>query len=133
MDWNREKYQGRGEKSRKVWNGRRWNGRWTGDDRKSFSYFGYRFVGMPVRLVARFGIPPAILRSTAGDEATRFYAKRFLSFSLSLSLIVLIKLARGEGTLARYPPFLSLLSSQEISTRLCIVETAFRKKEERVF
>lgn len=52
---------------------------------------------------------------------------------LSLSLIVLIKLARGEGTLARYPPFLSLLSSQEISTRLCIFETAFRKKEERIF
>lgn len=85
MDWNREKYQGRGEKSRKVWNGRRWNGRWTGDDRKSFSYFGYRFVGMPVRLVARFGIPPAILRSTAGDEATLLRKAFSFLFSLSLS------------------------------------------------
>lgn len=64
MDWESREIPGGGE----IAQGLEWKTvEWTGG-RKSFSYFGYRFVGMPARLAARFGIPPAILRSTAGGE-----------------------------------------------------------------
>lgn len=82
------------------------------DDRKSFSYFGYRFAGMPVRLVARFGIPRRqfcgrvqATRCSRGCHA-RIAANRFLSLP-SLSFFVLIKLG-GEKNISAtvHPSFL---------------------------
>lgn len=104
--------KGKGEIAEGLeWKTAEWTGEeGGGDDRKSFSYFGYRFAGMPVRLVARFGIPRRqfcgrvqATRCSRGCHA-RIAANRFLSLP-SLSFFVLIKLG-GEKNISVHPPFL---------------------------